>query len=362
MTAKPRILYVDDEKENLFVFQRSFKNDFDVIVADSGSVALDIVKENLFDIIVVDQRMPIMTGVQFLEKLNPETIDSIRILLTGYSDMQAIIDAINQGRIYYYCTKPWKRDELKMIFLKSIEYLELHRRNKILVADLSKTVKELDTFLYRASHNLKTPITSQLGLLSLLKMEVGAMDNIIILKIEASIQSLQRTIRKMQALSDYGYNFLKDQYEINLNELMNAVVEESKEAIASKKVEVIVTASQPHEFLSYRSSLQILFESILENAVRYSTPNQIPKISIDATVKDNNELEVTISDNGVGISPEILPHVFDPFYRGSLESDGSGLGLFVSRKICDMLNGTINIKSELGNGTKVTVTIPGISS
>src|SRR5579859_3218347 len=107
MDVKPRMLYVDDEPENLIVFKAAFNKDFEVVTATSAIEALAMLeKEADFNIIVSDQRMPEMTGVEFFQKIQ-EDKDGTRILLTGYADMQAIINAINQGKIYYYCTKPW---------------------------------------------------------------------------------------------------------------------------------------------------------------------------------------------------------------------------------------------------------------
>ncbi|MFZ6012989.1 MAG: hypothetical protein ACOYXT_21785 [Bacteroidota bacterium] len=81
----------------------------------------------------------------------------MRFLLTGYSDMDAAIAAINKGRIFYYCKKPWKKEELKMILLKGFDHYELTQSNRHLIAQLSKSVRELETFLYRASHDLRSP-------------------------------------------------------------------------------------------------------------------------------------------------------------------------------------------------------------
>ena len=144
MDVKPRMLYVDDEPENLIVFKAAFNKDFEVVTATSAIEALAMLeKEADFNIIVSDQRMPEMTGVEFFQKIQ-EDKDGTRILLTGYADMQAIINAINQGKIYYYCTKPWSRDELKLILAKALEYFQLTSKNKLL-AKLMNNVGELES-------------------------------------------------------------------------------------------------------------------------------------------------------------------------------------------------------------------------
>jgi two-component system, sensor histidine kinase and response regulator len=353
----PSILYIDDEKDNLLVFKHSFKNDFQVTTAESGAQGLQIVRDRTFDIIVVDQRMPGMTGVEFFEKIQPDSQDAIRILLTGYSDMQSIVEAINLGRIYYYCSKPWKNDALKIIFLKSIEHLQIQRRNKVLVNDLSKTINELNTFLYIGSHSLKPPITSQLGLL---RLQSEFSDHEIIEKIEDSIQLLEKTISKMQALSNYGYKYLDDNYEIDLQQFLNNFLEKNKQQIETVGASITITVSQPIKFLSHRSSLNTLLENILENSLKFVS-NRTPKISISAVVEGSKTLKIEITDNGKGIKSETLPFVFDPFQGGSTQSIGSGLGLFLSRKICETMQGKIDIKSEVGVGTVFTIEIPVLS-
>lgn len=110
--TKITVLYVDDEENNLVSFKATFRFKYKVLTAISGTEGIEIVKKNHVDIIVTDQRMPGMTGVQFLEeiiKINPEPM---RILLTGYTDMAAVIDAVNKGKIFHYLNKPWSEEEL----------------------------------------------------------------------------------------------------------------------------------------------------------------------------------------------------------------------------------------------------------
>ncbi|MGN0002712.1 MAG: response regulator [Sphingobacterium composti] len=110
--SKISVLYVDDEENNLFSFKATFRIKYNVHTAISGDAALEIVKKKPIDIIITDQRMPEMTGVEFLEKVIDINAEPIRILLTGYSDMSAVIDAVNKGKIFHYLTKPWDEKEL----------------------------------------------------------------------------------------------------------------------------------------------------------------------------------------------------------------------------------------------------------
>lgn len=134
MAEKIHILYVDDEENNLISFKATFRTKFDTSVAISGDEALKILDSKPIQVIITDQRMPGMTGVQFLEKVIEKYPDCMRILLTGYADMTAVIDAVNKGKIFHYLTKPWNEEELdktiRNAYSKYLENEELKKMNK----------------------------------------------------------------------------------------------------------------------------------------------------------------------------------------------------------------------------------------
>jgi response regulator RpfG family c-di-GMP phosphodiesterase len=109
---KINILYVDDEENNLVSFKATFRLKYNVFIALSGEEAIPILGDNEIHVIITDQRMPGMTGVKFLETILPNYPDPMRILLTGYTDINAVIDAVNIGKIMAYLEKPWKEAEL----------------------------------------------------------------------------------------------------------------------------------------------------------------------------------------------------------------------------------------------------------
>ncbi|MCC8426840.1 response regulator [Mucilaginibacter sp. UR6-11] len=122
---KITILYVDDEENNLFSFKATFRIKYQIYTAISGDEALKVLEEKPVHIIITDQRMPNMTGVEFLEKVISKFPDPIRVLLTGYADMGAVVDAVNKGKIFHYLTKPWNEEELDMTIIRAYEaYLE----------------------------------------------------------------------------------------------------------------------------------------------------------------------------------------------------------------------------------------------
>lgn len=113
MSDKITILYVDDEENNLISFKATFRLKYKIFTEIGGEEALKILEENTVHIIITDQRMPNMTGTEFLEKVLHKYTDPIRILLTGYTDMSALVEAVNKGQIFHYLTKPWSEEELE---------------------------------------------------------------------------------------------------------------------------------------------------------------------------------------------------------------------------------------------------------
>lgn len=126
------VLYVDDELDNLTAFKAVFRRDFNILCANSGEEAMTILNNNSVDLVITDQRMPEITGVDLLEQVRLKYPDIIRMVLTGYSDMSAIVDAINKGQVYHYITKPWNVEELKVIMGNALEAYSLKKQNRLL--------------------------------------------------------------------------------------------------------------------------------------------------------------------------------------------------------------------------------------
>ncbi|UCS95571.1 response regulator [Echinicola marina] len=144
---KIRILYVDDEENNLQAFKATFRREYKVYLAISADEGRDILKSKEIDLIITDQRMPEETGVEFLESIIPDYPEPIRILLTGYTDIQAVIDAINKGQVYHYLTKPWEEDYMKTVIKNAYEVFSLRKENKKLTDDLIKANEQLEFLL-----------------------------------------------------------------------------------------------------------------------------------------------------------------------------------------------------------------------
>ncbi len=138
------VLYVDDEINNLNSFKAAFRRDFEIYTAQSVREGRKILDCCEIGVIITDQRMPGMTGIEFLESILPIYPDTIRILLTGFSDINAVMDAINRGQVYKYLVKPWVNDELKLYIQKALEIYHLRRENKELAHKLQLANEQLD--------------------------------------------------------------------------------------------------------------------------------------------------------------------------------------------------------------------------
>ncbi len=145
--TKINILYVDDEINNLMSFKATFRLKYKVLTAASGSDALEVLAKNDIDIVITDQRMPGMTGVEFLEQVRAANPDLMRILLTGYTDVGALIDAVNKGKIFHYLSKPWSEEELDNTIQRAFTEYKKNKETKELNSTLTTTNDQLEFLL-----------------------------------------------------------------------------------------------------------------------------------------------------------------------------------------------------------------------
>jgi response regulator RpfG family c-di-GMP phosphodiesterase len=141
------VLYVDDEVHNLNSFKAGFRRLFNVFTAESAAEGRKVLESENIHVIITDQRMPVMTGIEFLESIIPDFPDPIRILLTGYADINAVIDAINKGQVYKYIQKPWMDEDLRINIDKAFEIYSLRKENRELTEQLLLANKQLEFLL-----------------------------------------------------------------------------------------------------------------------------------------------------------------------------------------------------------------------
>jgi DNA-binding NtrC family response regulator len=137
------VVMVDDEPDLLRSFVYNYGDEFEVLTAESGSQGLELLRAHDAAVVVADQRMPVMSGVEFLERSMTVRPDAVRIILTGYTDVDAIVQAINSSRIYRYLTKPWESEELRLTLRRAVEVFQLSRENARLVEELRRANERL---------------------------------------------------------------------------------------------------------------------------------------------------------------------------------------------------------------------------
>jgi two-component system sensor histidine kinase/response regulator len=146
-----KIMIVDDEPANLRLLERLFRNDYGVLTAESGADALHLLQEHDVALIITDQRMPEMSGIELLKRTAAIRPHMVRIILTGYTDVESLVEAINSGQVYRYVTKPWSNDDLRLTVSRALEHYETNKArhelemvNQRLVARLEE-IRELST-------------------------------------------------------------------------------------------------------------------------------------------------------------------------------------------------------------------------
>jgi response regulator RpfG family c-di-GMP phosphodiesterase len=144
------VLYIDDEPHNLIAFKAAFRRDYNIFLAESAEEGRHIIETHDIHVILSDQRMPGTTGIEFFESILEAFPEPIRILITGYTDINAVVDAINCGQVYKYLTKPWNENDIRIFVNKAYEVFNLRRENAELTSRLLDANRKLE-FLVRQS-------------------------------------------------------------------------------------------------------------------------------------------------------------------------------------------------------------------
>jgi DNA-binding NtrC family response regulator len=139
-----KIMVVDDEPANLRLLERLFRQDHKVITAESGETALDLLAEHDVALLITDQRMPNMTGIELLKQTAELRPHMVRIMLTGYTDIGALVEAVNSGLVYKYMTKPWSNEELRLNVSRALEHYEANKTRHELEMKNQRLIARLD--------------------------------------------------------------------------------------------------------------------------------------------------------------------------------------------------------------------------
>ncbi len=363
-TDEKTILYIDDEEKNLTSFKAVFRKEYKIYVAASAQEGIDIMERQPINLVITDQRMPNMTGVEFLERIVDKYPDVTRIILTGYSDVEAIIQAINKGQIYRYITKPWRRDELKETIDNALEYHFLKQENNTLIESLQKVNREIDRFVYSAAHDLRAPIASLMGLINLAKHETDV--NVLLHYLSMKEITVNKLNVFIQEIIDYSINqrssIIPD--EVHFSALIKDILLKfEKEHEDFQQVNFHLDIKQHSPFHSDVARIEIIIKSLIANVLRFYKNDGNTQPFCDIIIQIDHEIAtIQVRDNGIGIGAEHFEKIFDMFYRAADQRVGSGLGLYLVRETVNKLDGSVRVASILGEGAMFTVELPDLKA
>lgn len=359
MIRKINVLYIDDEDNNLSSFKASLRKDFKIHTALDAEEGLKMALEVEFEVVIADQRMPGMTGVEFFEKLVVINPRPIRILLTGYSDIVSVIDAINRGEVYRFIDKPWNLEQIRNAIYNAAEIYDARKELKVKNDRLQKLHSEMNQFVYSLSHELRGPLMSISGISKLAKMETLEPSILEYFEmIDSATLKLDDFIYKM--LDFYRSTKIENKIEpIDFRLIFNQQMAEYQRKWNMDDVDFSVDIQQNSVFHSDEAKIRVILNNLVGNAYKFQKESGSKKIKINITTCEE-QAEITVIDNGIGIEEKHQKDVFNLFHRATQRNVGSGLGLYMVKESVEQMNGSVILKSELGSGTSVQVTLPDL--
>jgi signal transduction histidine kinase len=383
------LLIVDDEPDVLESLRHQFHRGYRVLTCSGGAQAIETLRANDVELILTDQRMPGMSGDQFLRQARQLKPEAIRMLFTGYADMQAVINAVNEGQIFRYILKPWNTVELEGIIRQGVEQYDLRAERRLLITqlqaaneDLKKANEELaragqlkTAFIEVASHEFNTPITLVLGLTELLRLANPARpdrETEVIRQITASGRQLARLITNMLTLlRAEDFRRTLERRPVKLVELIGRVVDQVRPFILVRNLQLQVALDDDLGWFEIDADkISAVLINLLTNAIKF-TPDG-GAIELSAGLADDGAAEIEVRDRGIGLEPQALAHLFQPFFTQldpSRHSSGDfgfckrglGLGLSIAKQFIEMHGGVITAESREGGGAVMTVRLPRAS-
>ncbi|MBB6460892.1 hybrid sensor histidine kinase/response regulator [Flammeovirga kamogawensis] len=384
---KPTVLYVDDEQQNLVSFRAGFRKVYKVLIANSGDEALEILKEehNNISVVISDQRMPKMTGVELFEEVRKLYPDIMRIVLTGYSDVQDIINAISKGEVYRYITKPWNRDELMVTIDNAIEAFNLKVENRRLFSSLQEANEHLEEkvksrtkalqvqneelieldgeknhLIGIVAHDLKSPLSQIGGLIELMKFDMDTFSS----EQKEYITMIQQSINKQEELITQilDLNAL-DSKASNLNIVPRDISKAVKDSVerfelTAKKKNITFDLDVKEKLFAAVDETYFgqILQNLISNAIKFSNNDTNVKVFL---VEGEKTLQVHVKDNGPGLNENDKKKLFGRFQKLSARPTGgehsTGLGLSIVKKMVEDMNGKVWCESVEGEGADFVI-------
>jgi signal transduction histidine kinase len=385
-TRRHTLLIVDDEPDVLDSLRHLFRRQNQVLCAGGGEEALELLKKNPVHLILSDQRMPGMSGDVLLSRARREYPDAIRLLFTGYADIQAVIHAVNEGGIFRYILKPWDPLELEGIVRQAVEQYELLAERRRLIGELqaanellleanrglSESNQLKTAFLEVASHELNTPISIIQGLSELLPLLNSARDR----KEQDILGQISQAARQMGKMVSSMLQLMRaDDFRqslrlrpTDLQSLLRDACDRVRPFLEARRQELLLDiAPDLGTFDLDADKIRDVALNLLTNAIKFTPDGKT--IHLSARLSGPDEAEIRIDDEGIGLEPRALHHMFQPFFTefdprchssGTFEfgKRGLGLGLSLVKKFIELHGGRISAESTPGEGTLFTITLP----
>lgn len=376
--ARHTLLVVDDEPDILATLRDFFRFDYDVVGALSARDAHEVLAARAVHVVMSDQRMPDTSGVEFLREVRARYPALIRLLMTGYADMRAVIDAINEGHVYRYITKPWDPEELEAILREACERYDLSAERQRLLDELRRSNEELRranalkaSFIQVIGHELRTPITLQLGLSQLALRS----DDLTLPKAREYFVRIARSAEKLRQRSEQILGLLHeeqfarvlDRRPTGVTAMLREVCEAIEPFVArrAQRLSLDIPADLGEVALD-APRIQDCVEQLLLNAIKF-TPDG-GALSLAARRADG-ALRIEVTDGGPGIAPEAMAHLFEPFFTGFAAerhssgifehgARGMGLGLSVVRSFVEMHGGSVRARNAPSGSAVFTIELP----
>lgn len=354
---KHTILCVDDEVDNVDALERLFRTKYKVLKATSGAEALKHLDKHRVTVIISDQRMPQMTGVEFLAGSLKTHPDAIRILLTGYADIEVVIEAINSGRIYRYVNKPWDPVDLVNTVDKAVERFELGQELVEKNRALQKALTELQTldqaknqFMVLVNHELKTPLTTMLSFTDLLSETKLDLDQQKYLsRIRSAAHRLQDMIGDaLELVSAETRQTKLDLRSLPTKSLVSeSVLTDPISKLASDRQLSITFDIENQKVIGDEKILRNVLRRLLHNAAKFADAKS--GIAVRGKSGDDGLYHIEIENSGPAIDPAKVENLLKPFTLNENtmnHSVGTGLGLSICNALLKLHSSRIRLESR----------------
>lgn len=361
-----KILMLEDLSEDVFLIERALKKEnfsYQKHLVDTEEGFVDGLKVFAPDIILSDHSLPLFNSTQALKICKNIDPDVPFILVTGTVSEEFAITILKQGASDYILKSNLAR--LVPAIYQALEQKELKKKKdqaeealRQQNEELKRVNNELDRFVYSASHDLRSPLTGLMGLVAIAQEQVS---NPVVLV--DYLQKMQTSVEKLDGILndilEYSYNarFNITFEKIDLKALIAECFSKLEHIPGFDQIDRQIKIRQNADLVFDRYRLSTILCSLVKNAIHFlDTNKKSAYIQLDIDVSDR--LTILFKDNGIGIKSDVLPKIFDLFYRGSSLSKGAGLGLYIIKEIITKLQGKIHVDSVLGEYTTVTITLP----